>query len=302
METEQYERNLIYLNEKRLEVTNSREYFWGKKLLKYGNYFKQLRFRSAIKEFSHDVYAYFNKKVDIHKIIDFSQGAITSFKKKVVVYTSIYGSYDLILEPLTVDSNCEYFIFTDQKVASNSVWKLADDSKMPKECDTPAKKNRYVKMFPHKFFDCDYSIYLDGNLQIVGHPSLLVQREIETCLTGIEMHLAPRENCIYEEAKTVCHVGKINKSEMNQVLKMYKENGMPRHFGMCECNVIVRNHNNDNYQKIMENWWELYLQGVKRDQLYFTYVIYKQGYQFSDIINFGASVNQNPLFLRKEHK
>lgn len=82
---------------------------------------------------------------------------------------------------------------------------------------------------------------------------------------------------------------------------MYKDNSMPRHFGMCECNVIVRNHNNINMKKIMEKWWENYFKGVKRDQLYFTYTLFTLGFAFSDLNTFGASVNDNIHFLRKEH-
>ena len=301
MENRDYEKELLYLNRKRLEIANSEEFFWGKKLIKYRKYLLSFKFLDLIKDFRHDIYAFFNKNVSNHKIINFSDNAMNSFRKKVVVYTCIYGNYDKILEPLSIDKNCDYYIFTDQEIPSNSTWMRIDDSLIPKECDTPAKKNRYVKMFPYKFFDCDYSIYIDGNLQSIGYPSLLVQKNIKSSETGIEMHLAPRENCIYEEAKTVYHVGKINKNEMHKVLAMYKKNKMPKHYGMFECNVIVRDHNNPNCKKIMENWWTLYSKGVKRDQLYFTYVLFKLGYKFSDVVNFGASVNHNILFLRTNH-
>ena len=57
---------------------------------------------------------FFRKDVSKNKIIDFSKDAVKSFPEKVVVYTCIYGQYDRILEPLCVDKNCEYYIFTDQ--------------------------------------------------------------------------------------------------------------------------------------------------------------------------------------------
>lgn len=292
---------LVYLNKKRMEIQNSREYFWGKKLLKYINLFKQLRFLSIFSELNHDVYAFFFKKNSSHKIIEFEKGCVDEFPDKVAVYTSIFGKYDDILEPLQVDPNCNYYIFTDQEVPKESIWQKMDCSSIPLECNTPALKNRFVKMFPYKFFDCKYSIYLDGNLQIVGRPSVMVQKSILSSKTGMGLHLAPRENCIYEEANTVCHVGKISKVERDKVLSLYKKSNMPRHFGMCECNVIVRDHDNPNLSSIMENWWRNYKTGVKRDQLYFTYVIYKQGYKFDDLVTFGASVNNNIIFLRQEH-
>lgn len=293
---------LLYLNSERIAIKKSRELFIGNKVSKYLRLLKGFHLIKIIKELIHDIYAFFRKDVSNNRIIDFSKDPVELFPEKVVVYTCIYGPYDKILEPLCIDKNCEYYIFTDQKLPENSIWKKADDSEIPDHCDTFAKKNRYVKMFPYKFFKCKYSIYIDGNLQIVGHPSQLVQNRLEECKTGIAMHIAPRENCIYEEAATVHYVGKITRKEKNEVIKMYKDNNMPHHFGMCECNVIVRNHENSNMKEIMEKWWEHYLNGVKRDQLYFTYTLFKLGYRFEDLVTFGASVNDNVHFLRKEHK
>lgn len=301
MDDEKYYENLLYLNSERIKLSTSRERFIGIKVRKYMSLLKKLRFATILKEFRHDIYAFFRKDVSGNHIIDFSEDAITTFSQKVIVYTSIFGSYDKVLEPLCVDKNCEYYIFTDQEIDPKSIWKRADISLIPEYCDTPAKKNRYVKMFPYKIFDCKYSIYIDGNLQLVGHPSQLVQKRLNECRTGIGMHLAPRENCIYEEAENVCHVGKITKDEKKSVLKLYKESNMPRHFGMCECNVIVRNHHNNNMKRIMEKWWKCYFEGVKRDQLYFTYTVFVNGFKFTDIDTFGASVNDNIHFLRTEH-
>ena len=301
MSDKEYYENLLYLNSERIKVSTGKERFVGVKVLKYFSLIKRLRFVRIFKELNHDIYAFLKKDVSNNHIIDFSQNAVSVFQQKVVVYTSIFGGYDKILEPLCVDENCEYYIFTDQNVPETSIWKKVDASLIPDYCDTPAKKNRYVKMFPHKLFDCLYSIYIDGNLQLVGHPSQLIQKKLNECKTGIGMHLAPRENCIYEEAKNVCHVGKISKSEKKQVLTLYKNSKMPRHFGMCECNVIVRNHNNVNMKQLMEKWWKYYLEGVKRDQLYFTYTVYTSGFKFTDINTFGASVNNNVHFFRTEH-
>ena len=301
MNNDQKYEELIYLNKERMSITNSKEFFIGKKIIKYSRLLKNFHFIRIFKELFHDIYAFLYKDVSGNKIIDFQNDAVESFSKKIIVYTCIFGAYDEILEPLCIDPNCDYFIFTDQDLPLNSVWKKVDCNKIPSYCTTPALKNRYVKMFPHKFFDVDYSIYIDGNLQIVGHPSLLVQNKINTCKTGIGMHLAPRENCIYEEARNVYHVGKINKRDEKKVLKLYKNLKMPHHYGMFECNVIVRDHKNENMRIIMEEWWDNFINGVKRDQLYFTLVLFKNGYEFSDLVNFGASVNDNIHFLRKEH-
>ena len=86
------------------------------------------------------------------------------------------------------------------------------------------------------------------------------------------------------------------------MLKFYKENEMQKNFGMYECNVIVRDSKNENCLKLMDLWWDYFLHGIKRDQFYFTYILYKNGYKFDDVLSFGAAVNNNPIFIRIEHK
>lgn len=300
MEKNVYEKNIQYLNNERLKLANSKELFWGKKLCKYLALAKNLKFGTVFKELSHDVYAFYNKKIN-YSIIDFE----TDYKRltdKVTIYTSIYGDYDDILQPLTVDENCDYFIFTNKELPGDSIWKRADDSNIPSYCNTPTLKNRYVKMFPHKFFNSEYSIYIDGNIQPIGKVSRLIQNGLDQSPTGIAMHRHPRENCVYEEARTVQHKGKISKADMKKAISDLKKSGMPKHFGMFECNVIARKHSNLVCKEIMEDWMKYYLDGVKRDQLYFTYVLYSMGYKYEDVFNFGAPVNQNPIFFRKEHK
>ena len=301
MDDKDYEKNLLYLNKERIDILSSREFFCGKKVIKYVKLLRHFKLTKVAKELAYDTYAFFNKKNSDRKLIDLENGKLKRIPGKVVIYTCIYGRYDTILEPLYIDSNCEYYIFTDQDIPAESIWKKADDSMIPKDCNTPALKNRFVKMFPEKFFSCVYSIYIDGNLQIVGSPIFLIQEGITSCKTGIALHLSPRENCIYEEARSVFRLGKITKPEYKEILKLYTDNKMPKKYGMFECNVIVRDHGNPDMEIIMEKWWTCYKNGIKRDQLYFTYVLFMLGYSFEDVVNFGASVNHNPVFIRKKH-
>jgi len=42
---------------------------------------------------------------------------------RIAIYTSIFGEIDTIHEPLTTPDNCDFFILTDQELASTSFWK-----------------------------------------------------------------------------------------------------------------------------------------------------------------------------------
>lgn len=294
------QRKLLELNQGKIAVEQSRAFFLGARLERYLSYLKGFHPIRFAKLFFHDLGSVKKKKSFQYSLIDITQGFVEP-TDRIAVYTSIYGAYDPIPEPMTKDVNCDYFIFTDQEVPSSSVWKKADDSLIPDECNTPALKNRYVKMHPHLLFKNRFSIYLDGNLRIVGGVSNLVQHGAVNSKTGIAMHLSPREVDIYSEAKNAFFRGKITKKELRSIIRFYKQEGMPHNFGMFECNVIVRDSKNQNNIQLMDEWWERYKNGVKRDQLYFTFVLFKQRFSFSDVFNFGASVNSNPIFIRTEH-
>ena len=296
---DEYVLKLIELNKKNIELNNSKECVFGRKFFIYFNFLKKFKFISLIKQFHHDIHA---DKKSSRALVDFDANKYIVKEEKIVVYSAIYGSYDEILEPLSVDENCDYYLFTDQSIPEGSVWKKADDSLLPSFCNTPTLKNRYIKMFPNKFFSNRFTIYIDGNLQIVANPSWLIQKDFVDCKTGIAMHLHPRGYCIYKEAKNAYFKGKISKKNMKYCLKFYKHNGMPKNYGMFECNVIARDSYNKNCISLMNSWWDAFYNGIKRDQLYFTFILYKNGYVFDDVFCYGKSVNDNYLFIRKEHK
>jgi hypothetical protein len=45
---------------------------------------------------------------------------------RIAVYTAIFGPYDRLIEPVTVPDNVDFFIFTDQEVAEDSIWQKMD--------------------------------------------------------------------------------------------------------------------------------------------------------------------------------
>lgn len=291
---------LYRLNERALKYRNSKEYFIGERISRYIKFIKTFRFISFFSLLINDVWrVIFKKKRNpIVQEINFKDSYIGP---RIAVYTSIYGSYDTIYEPLYKDLNCDYFIFTDQEIKPNSVWKKVEFMEFPSVVNTNFLKNRYVKMFPHKVLkDYRYTIYVDGNIQVVSEVSLLF-KSIKS-KSGIAMHKHPSNTSIYEELIYNKRLGKITSSEAKKVKLMYKENNMPSNYGMFECNVICRDSYNTLCNEIMKNWFDMVFGGVKRDQLYFTYVLYKMGIKFNDIDLLGENINANPMFIRYSHK
>ena len=51
---------------------------------------------------------------------------------------------------------------------------------------------------------------------------------------------------------------------------------MPQNYGLAETNILYRNHS-QNIINLMEEWWEMIKNYSKRDQLSFTYILWKNG-------------------------
>ena len=88
----------------------------------------------------------------------------------------------------------------------------------------------------------------------------------------------------------------------NQMCK-YRQEGMPREYGEFECGILVRENKNILCKTIMHDWWrEVYVHSY-RDQLSFTYSLWKNGVKSSKIGKLGVDIRENSdLIFVKGHK
>ncbi len=294
-------KQLYELNRRTIETRFSREYLVGSRVLLYLDMLKHGKLGKLVQRFRKD-----RKTMRLRKqgasvpektlSIDFS---IPYSGERMAVYTSIYGKYDSLCEPIYVDPNCDYFILTNQDVPPNSLWKKID-FEFPEEINTDFLKNRYVKMFPHKVFpDYRYSLYVDGNITLVSAVSLYL-KDFD-CKSGIAMHKHPASNDLFDEIEACLMTNKITESESKELKQKLEKEGFPKNYGMFECNIILRDHKSEACMRIMEKWWDELLKGAKRDQLHFTYALFKMGYKYSDLALLGLNMNMNPMFIREAH-
>lgn len=231
----------------------------------------------------------------------YSKGGFIDANKKVAVYSCITGGYDVLKDPLLVDNLLDYFLISDARNGNGSTWNYLD---IPSD----AKKysggmiNRFCKLNPQKLFnDYDYSIYIDGNVEIVSDIRSLCAIAKDSKI-GIAMHLHDRRDCIYNEC-IVCKLYKRGNSEaIDRQISKYRTEGFPEHFGMVEATIIIVDLNNDIAKKIMSDWWnELVASGSGRDQLSFPYVLWKNGYKIEDVGCLGNNRQKNPKFRSRLH-
>ena len=222
---------------------------------------------------------------------------------RIAIYTCITGGYDEIEEPLFVPDNCDFFAITDFELPAESTWKRIDVDSLNYAAElmnSPALINRYFKMFPYKVFpEYKYSVYVDGNIRICTDMTEYINRISDI---GVGTFCHAQRVCVYEEAKACVAMGKASKESIERHLRHLNEEGMPRNYGMAQCSVIARKHDSAVCIKLMEDWWQEYLNYAKRDQLSLPFVMYKNGLKMEQITTLGSNVYRSNSFEIKGHR
>lgn len=215
--------------------------------------------------------------------------------KKVVVYSAVFGGYDSIKEPLYVNDNIDYVMFTDQEIPKDSAWRKYEFTERDGELFhyDSYHKSKYVKIHPELFFpDYDYSVWLDGNILIVADLLPLVMRISESSFMATFNN--PCHDDIYTEARFCVFHDAVSLEEISKQVNDYKHEGFPEHFGMREFSLIIRRHNEKQCIDLMNQWWKQLQIYTMRDQISFPFVLWKNGLTIETIENLGVNWRWNP--------
>ena len=185
------------------------------------------------------------------------------------------------------------------------IWKLVDITDLKEIMSSLEKMSsleiaRFVKTHPHLYFkDYSQSIWIDGNLQI--------REDMESlgCILGendfIAINRHPTKECCYDEAYDVIALNKTNPIQLKKQLKSYKVEGFPTEYGLFETNVLVRKHLDERCIRLMESWWDEIKKWTIRDQMCFTYVLWKNGYTSDVVCTIGNGAKQDYRFIFRDH-
>lgn len=217
--------------------------------------------------------------------------------KKIAVYSCIIGRYDEIIEPKIIEPDVDYYMFSDQDLPENTVWKKIDMTDFEEyQQMTPTQLNRLIKMLPYTFLKgYDYSMYLDGNIQIVQPICPLIE-QMGHCAFGVHYH--SRRDCVYDEAVSVKYYHKSDPKLTDVQMEHYRSSGFPEHYGLYENSILIREHSNQAVRELMTRWWREYNDYPTRDQFCLPFIIWKTGFSKEDIFIIGASIPDNPRFRR----
>lgn len=207
-----------------------------------------------------------------------------------VIYTSIFGNqHGLIPQPKL--PGFDYICFTDQDDLKAEPWKVVQvQAQFP---DDLTRSNRYIKILAHKFVNqYDTSIYIDANFLIIGNLNQIIDEYLSSHTMAVFNHahtIPDNRNCIYQEAEAINDLrekgiyNKASAAEVEKHINFLKSEHYPKNNGLIKGGFLLRKHNSEDVQKLMEDWWFMIENFSKRDQMSFNYVAWKNDFEFNFI-------------------
>lgn len=290
------------INKQWIELRNSKQYKIGLFMLEVKFRIKHFDFKNLLKSFKRWINGkksamIINNKINTD-VINFEESNYF-LNDRIAIYTVIMGKYDSVQEPLWVPNNCDFYIYTDQDIDENSIWKKRA---IPDEIEdySDIEKNRYLKMHPEIILnEYKYSIYVDGNVQIITDLTEYVNKLNST---GMGFHKHNRRNCVYEEMEIILKTKRATKKELNVHKEYLKATNMPKNYGLLQCNIIVREHHNPICIQVMNDWWNEFEKYTKRDQISLPHALFLNNINVESVGVLGNDAYINPSFRIVKHK
>ena len=220
---------------------------------------------------------------------------------RIAVYTSLFGPYDTLKEPLLHPDNVDYYIFTDQPIPGGSLWKSLDIGPLlPSGIQgDPVACNRWCKFHPHLLFpDYQYSIYIDSNIWVFSDLTPLTA-SLDSFPVAMFRH--KKRNCVYEEIQACLDQNKGDRGRLEKQGDELNALGIPPYWGLLEASVIARQHQLPACVSLMEKWWDSFMYGSGRDQISLIECLWRDGIDPYAIGTLGDNLQRCDLFLQMRH-
>ena len=188
-----------------------------------------------------------------------------------------------------MDSRLDYYSFIDDPSLAVAPWK-------PKSAGVSGldakDRSRYLKMHPHAVLpEYDATIYVDGNLEIVGDVHGIATAALRLPL-DVFLYDHFQRKCAYAEAAACVHSSHDWVWRIAAQMRAYRREGYPVDNGLFDGSVIIR-RNTPACRRLMEAWWAEYLGGLKRDQVSLPVVAWRLG------IDIGSLGTNDRFFAQK---
>jgi len=208
---------------------------------------------------------------------------------KIVVYSAIFGGKDKISDQQP--PGADYVLFTESFGPIKPViWSVLHPNGI--DAGDPSRTSRYFKLLPHLHFPTyDYSIWVDGNMELVWSPLELVQKFlIETghfhaqVAYDVDRYAPSRiHSNIYHEALHCIKLRKDDPVKIKSQIKSYRAEGFPETPALWMGGLIIRQHKHPCSILLGDAWYAEIVKQSRRDQIALPYVLWKLGLEVHTI-------------------
>lgn len=212
---------------------------------------------------------------------------------KLAVYTAVMEEYDGLFDDFEPEENVDYICFTNGRMKGIKNW---DVRGVPLIDGDSTRTARMYKILAHRFLpEYKRCVWMDGNFEICGSIKELSKQNPGSLV----MMKHDLRDCIYDELQACIDLRKDNKDIMQNQVGQYRLEKYPEHNGLVMTGCMIRSHNEQHIQKIMEDWWKEVKTKSCRDQLSFNYVAWKNKTEMELISH---KVVLSEYFRKAEHK
>ena len=205
-------------------------------------------------------------------------------QSKKVIYTCITNNYDSLEEIKAfyyTDPSWDYVCFTDNeediKAGKIGIWEIQP---LAFDCGDNSLNNRYHKINPHIVLPgYNESVYLDANINILTPKFFEMVNNTDK---DILLPAHPKQTDLYKELLWAKNTGFQSSQTIDELYKIFKEDGFPANYGMSENNIIYRKHKEKQITEMMTQWWKFVSEYCKRDQGSLAYVFWKHNRKFEN--------------------
>ena len=180
----------------------------------------------------------------------------------MICYTCITNSFDTLKDPKVITPGWEYICFSDTEQHSD-IW----------DCRITDKVNKDVKILGWHEIGEQPALYVDGSIEIIGNLNNFVQG----IRSDFSLWKHPSRDCIFQEADAVVAVRGQDRERVDEQMVRYE--AIPRNYGLGQTGVLYRDFSVEWVRAVSYMWWREIVQGVNRDQLSLSYLMWLSGHK-----------------------
>lgn len=198
-----------------------------------------------------------------------------------IIYTAITGGKDSLVKDQNFKGSDTQIAFLDFKPEDSGDWQVVQAYDRFKD---PNRNAKIHKVLVHQYLDCEYSLWIDGNIILDQPMEGLVDRFLNSADIALFTHYG-RDN-IYQEAKACKKLQLDDHGVIDKQVSVYGDS-VPN---LYECPVILRRHTSK-VEKFNNYWWSEICRHSRRDQLSCPYVVDKLGIKVADMgVLYGSDI------------